>query len=122
MRGLAIILLFGFLCQTISKLAIIINYQVNKEYIAQNLCVNKDEPESCCEGKCHLEKELKKADEAESTLPGSDIKEKLETFSCLDNNFFKGLISVSSIITYSFPICPNLNQGYEASVFHPPSC
>lgn len=40
------------------KLLIYANYISNKNYYAQELCVNKDEPESCCEGKCELKKEL----------------------------------------------------------------
>lgn len=44
------------------KLLIYINYVSNKAYYAQELCVNKDEPESCCEGKCELKKELDAVD------------------------------------------------------------
>lgn len=39
------------------------NYLINKEYIAQNLCVNKDIPDSNCHGKCHMVKELKKVNQ-----------------------------------------------------------
>jgi hypothetical protein len=38
----------------------IVDYIINKEYIAKNLCVNRDKPKSCCKGKCHLVKQLKK--------------------------------------------------------------
>jgi hypothetical protein len=38
----------------------IVDYLINKEYIAKNLCVNRDKPKSCCKGKCHLLKQLKK--------------------------------------------------------------
>ena len=34
-----------------------------KEYIAENLCEKKDEPESCCEGKCFMEKQVKQITE-----------------------------------------------------------
>jgi len=39
----------------------IFDYLINKDYIAKNLCVNKDKPKSCCKGKCHLIKQLNKA-------------------------------------------------------------
>lgn len=44
----------------------VIDYLVNKDYIAKNLCINKDKPKSCCKGKCHMVKQLQK------TNPNSD--------------------------------------------------
>ncbi|MDI9340495.1 MAG: hypothetical protein QM534_07980 [Sediminibacterium sp.] len=55
---MTLILLFSFLLIQMQKLLIYANYVSNKAYYAQELCVNKDEPESCCEGKCELKKEL----------------------------------------------------------------
>jgi len=42
----------------------LVEYTLNKAYIAQTLCENKDKPELQCEGKCHLAKELTKANDA----------------------------------------------------------
>jgi hypothetical protein len=42
----------------VSRLAIYLNYLANKTYYAEVLCENKDVEESCCEGKCAMEKEL----------------------------------------------------------------
>jgi len=39
----------------------VIDYLINKDYIAKNLCINKDKPKSCCKGKCHMVKQLQKA-------------------------------------------------------------
>jgi hypothetical protein len=47
----------------------VLDYLINKDYIAKNLCVNKDKPKSCCKGKCHLVKQLNKtsgSDKSES--------------------------------------------------------
>jgi len=41
----------------------VIDYLVNKDYIAKNLCVNKDKPKSCCKGKCHMVKQLQKTNQ-----------------------------------------------------------
>lgn len=38
----------------------IIDFLLHKEYIAKNLCVNRNKPKSCCKGKCYLVKQLKK--------------------------------------------------------------
>ena len=37
-----------------------VEYAINKDYIAKNLCINKDKPKSCCKGKCYLKKQLAK--------------------------------------------------------------
>lgn len=39
----------------------VFDYLIHKDYIAKNLCVNRDKPKSCCHGKCHMVKKLKKA-------------------------------------------------------------
>lgn len=52
-----------------------VEYAVFKDYIAKNLCINKDKPKSCCEGKCYLEKQVKKSTEtSEAEDKGSNRK------------------------------------------------
>ncbi len=46
----------------------VFDYIINYEYIANELCENKDEPELQCNGKCHLMKELAKASEDEKPI------------------------------------------------------
>jgi len=41
----------------------VIDYLINKDYIAKNLCINKDKPKSCCKGKCHMVKQLQKTNQ-----------------------------------------------------------
>jgi hypothetical protein len=38
----------------------VIDYLIHEDYIAKNLCVNRNKPHSCCKGKCYLVKQLKK--------------------------------------------------------------
>lgn len=38
-----------------------LQYNLNKEYVAQNLCINKGLPASTCEGKCYLKDQLEKS-------------------------------------------------------------
>ncbi|MBK7181773.1 MAG: hypothetical protein IPH89_01945 [Bacteroidetes bacterium] len=74
---IAILVAFVFLFQSASKLLIMADYEMNKEYIAKNLCENKEKPKSTCNGKCHLAKELKKQDKKENQTSNSQ-KEKYE--------------------------------------------
>ena len=45
-----------------------------KDYIAENLCENREEPKSCCEGKCHLQKQLEKNSETGESTPKDKTK------------------------------------------------
>ena len=49
-----------------------IQYVIFKDYIAENLCINKDKPASCCEGKCFREKQVKVVNEADQEDNTSD--------------------------------------------------
>ena len=61
MKRLAIIVcVLCVLVQPLSKQGIMAVYQLNKDYIATELCENRFIPESDCQGKCHLRKELKR--------------------------------------------------------------
>ena len=47
----------------------VIDYLINKDYIAKNLCINKDKPKSCCKGKCHMVKQLQKTNKNTDNEP-----------------------------------------------------
>lgn len=55
--------------QTFSKWCLIADFQVNRDYIAKNLCVNRLKPCCCCKGKCYLNKKMA-ADESQQQTPG----------------------------------------------------
>ncbi len=73
-----LLLLVGIVLQSSSKLIILINFQINKEYISKNLCVQKNIKGNCCKGSCHLKKELKEDDKKQEN-PTSSLKDKNET-------------------------------------------
>jgi len=52
----------------------VIEYQLNKEYIASELCENKDVVASCCEGSCYLDKKIKEAQEEEEQSPSLRVE------------------------------------------------
>ena len=58
-RIIAIFHLLILVFYLISPVIPYIHYAVFKEYIAKNLCVKKDIPHNCCQGKCYLEKQVK---------------------------------------------------------------
>ncbi|KAA6300481.1 MAG: hypothetical protein EZS26_003371 [Candidatus Ordinivivax streblomastigis] len=52
-----------------------IEYDLFKNYIAENLCVKKDVPDNNCQGHCFLEKQINRASEMENAL-NNPVKEK----------------------------------------------
>ena len=78
MRLISIVLLCSLLFSIFAKLQVCISYIVNQEYYAEVLCENKDEEDSCCKGKCAMEKELVRLTEKEEPQstknPNSEIK------------------------------------------------
>ena len=65
----AISLLVIVALQTFSSFLIQADFYLNQNYIAKNLCVNRDKPMMHCNGKCFLAKKLK--EEGKSQSPAS---------------------------------------------------
>lgn len=61
----AIFLLVALCFQLFAKLSVVALYEVNKDYIAKQLCENRAKPKMHCNGKCYLKKQLKKVDDTE---------------------------------------------------------
>ena len=50
---------------TQSGYTVLICFELNKRYIAENLCENRAKPELKCNGKCFLQKKLKETEDNE---------------------------------------------------------
>jgi hypothetical protein len=119
---LAILLIAGVLLQSMSKLVVEISYAVNKDYIAKNLCENRDKPQMKCCGKCHLAKQLNKTENDNS---------KNKTTQRFVFDFYVGRFADSlSLFQAQYANQRALeamrSQQYSFdplhSVFHPPKC
>lgn len=88
--------------------------------MAATVCENKDKPKSCCEAKCHLEKEIKKEDKRQSDT-SNNIKEKSERTELIPEGiklrFFQNILlqSIHSLFKQALPF------EFVYSVFHPPT-
>lgn len=94
-------------------------FELNREYIAAELCVNRDVPESGCNGHCYLMKKLKQAqkDSQGTDKPGA----KRETFwqHCADLTRRPVLLPLRETLRAPFAFSGHVLQT-PASVFHPP--
>ncbi len=68
-QTLSILSIFVLLLPTISRVCILVDFELHKAYIANVLCIKKDTANNCCQGKCHLKKQLKKTEEKADTNP-----------------------------------------------------
>ncbi|MBK9461959.1 MAG: hypothetical protein KA783_04780 [Chitinophagales bacterium] len=123
MKQLLVILLsILILLNPISRTWIVVSYQINQKYIAQNLCENRAKPQMKCNGKCHLKKQLEKANKDEQKTP-QNLTEKVEVLFCSQLGSFH-FQAQSPIESQSPPRCfykQMHSQLYLTDIFHPPT-
>ena len=121
MKGSAtILLMLLLLVQTFSKGIWELNYQLNKAYLTENLCVNKSRPQLHCNGKCQLAKKL--AEEENNSKTSGTASSKSNTIDV----FFKQDIEAPVLApadglqkhyaVYTLKPCHSTTNA----VFHPP--
>lgn len=69
------LLLLIILLQTFSKAVIFVDFYANQDYIARNLCGNRDKPMLHCCGRCQLCKRLARQDQQDKNDPGKRANE-----------------------------------------------
>jgi len=106
--------------QTFSKWCLILEYQVNRDFISKTLCVNRSTPLSCCKGKCYLNKKMAN-DESSQQVPGKGAPKDEPTLQVHhhENLLLQPLFTVS-LITHSTRHLPGQAQEYLLSFFPPP--
>lgn len=63
------LLLSTFLYQTFSSFLIVSSFYINREYISENICINRFDTITICRGICYLESELSENSEREKEIP-----------------------------------------------------
>jgi len=63
-RAHSIILLFAFLVGVMQPLVPLMEYHLFKDHIAEHLCENRHDPDSDCDGRCYLAKQVQKSQES----------------------------------------------------------
>lgn len=101
-----------------------IEYAIFKPYIAKKLCVNKDKPKSCCEGKCFREKQLKQVNstrenESTNSTNSTKIPQTKETKEFLQT---RTLLPPVTELSFNHPIQPEtvIETRHVSAIFVPP--
>lgn len=121
--ALAPILILLMLTQTFSKWVVVAEYQLNKKFIAQNLCINKARPKLHCNGKCQMMKKLAEEEkENSSSTTTKQVKTNTEQVVILCEVLLPsaGHMEADNVrhkSNYTIPI----TNAPISSVFHPPA-
>lgn len=97
-------------------------FYLNRDFIASNLCENRDKPKSGCQGACQLKKKLKENQE-DSEKSGTELKQK-ETNLLVARPF---RVPELPVVVAEDPRSYNsryrllIPQDFVASIFHPPA-
>jgi hypothetical protein len=101
------ILMLLVLLQSFTKALIILDYTINKNYIARNLCENRNKPMLHCNGRCQLAKNLDREDKPGNTNDNSQGKLK----------FSETVFTYCPALLHIDPL-PMAKNNYPATHFH----
>ena len=124
-RGLAVFLLLLTSVRILVVPVVYLDFELNKEYIIQNLCENRFKPDLNCNGKCYLVKQLHKVAEDKATKEAERQEQSFkklleETFNHENFVFSQTFESVILTIQNNFSYKTSHYSTLTTTLFHPP--
>ena len=113
------ILLLLLMTQAFSKWMIVLEYELNKEYIAANLCENKARPILKCKGKCQMAKKMAAEDASNNA---SNYQAKFQEVAFTDTALPLSTFTPSAEMTPVYAVY--ISHGFTEPnfpIFHPPA-
>lgn len=119
------ILLFFFsailLFPSLNSSLVLIDFEINRDYIASFLCVDRNVAESSCNGQCHLSKELKKIDESNHEKKNVNIETEIVLIhTVFSATKIKNIIEFTLKNEFNVFQSGNTHLGYMSVKGHPP--
>ncbi len=114
----SVILVCSILSFQFSELLVLASFKMNQDYIAKNLCIEKDVEGSTCQGCCQLKKKMHEQQEQKKELPPQQTEKQTIDF-CVHSPELHGGLYPSSI-KRAFKLSPNYSFLKALRVFHPP--
>lgn len=115
-----ILLLLAFMATSFSRAVIVIDFYANQDYIARNLCENRDKPVMHCGGTCHLRKRLAHEDNQDKNNPERRLENSSEVLFIEDQSAFQPApFRTADILPYSL-IPAGTPVDRASAIFHPP--
>ena len=97
------LLIFAVFATNFSSALVWVGFKVNQNYIAQNLCVNRFNPNLHCNGKCYFMRKIKEAEQKEKNAESQSQKYKFqEAFFTAKNeiHFYSRVLQVMQPATH----------------------
>ena len=97
-------------------------YRINRDYIAENLCVNRDKPMLNCNGQCYLAKKLKAAEEKEQKSNSERLEKMPEvvlSFQAIQP-VFTARFTLTVVVENHFTSTEFFPNSAAKGFFHPP--
>ncbi|MEX0314011.1 MAG: hypothetical protein AB3N18_07525 [Allomuricauda sp.] len=111
---------FLYLLAMVRPVLPLAEYIVYEDYIAEFLCINKDNIELQCKGKCYLMQRLsEKNEQKKQNLPKIALEEYPIGFVELMDNFTEEQSQIES--NHDFNYCNSYSFLFLTSSFHPPN-
>lgn len=102
----------------------VLDYLINYDYIANELCINRNKPVLACNGKCYLEKKVEANNQLLSNRPDKPIPPKIEQISFpvfLITEAAPYFATVLDLITeHSFYYQAGFRSSYSFFLLRPP--
>ena len=116
----AVFLAFIMLARIMAMPISLLDYSVNKSFIASNLCENRLKPEIHCAGKCYLNKQLAKSNESRETGDQKSSTKNLvaDLFIPLNEPLTFNLKETSIFASHFY--VPFISSQFAGNIFHPP--
>jgi thioredoxin-related protein len=120
-RFLIILLAFLILSPSLGTLFVYASFKINQKEIAQTICVQRKQVFNSCNGRCELQKSIKKYTDNEKEMQDT-LKDKIELV-YIQNNADAGFGIISSFETkeISFELFENKPIGVPNLTFRPPA-
>jgi len=115
-----IFIILILLAHGIASTLLVVNYELNKNYISEKLCENTNNKNLKCEGKCYLNKKIKEQNDQENKC-GKDSK-KTDTLYWMiaDLTHYQWKATITKSITSNTLYHKTIPQNIHLSIFQPP--
>ena len=121
-RIVALLLFLAMQIPLMNQWGAVAYYRVNQDYIAKNLCENRDKPMLDCNGQCYLAKQLKAAEEKEQKSNSERLEKMPEvvlSFQAIQPVFTARFTAFNTVENH-YPLMGFSLNSAAKGFFHPP--
>jgi hypothetical protein len=116
-----IVIMISLLMQTFSKGVVLLEFRLNRDFIAKNLCENRNRPTLKCGGRCQLMRQWKAEDDkaANEKAGKSNFTE-----TCYTDQFLllPSFTPTPDFLTHTAVYSVRISNKHTRRLFHPPGC